>query len=132
MIDLFQEYTYKITEYEKEVVLPILFKGLQKKIGKEKAVTNKKIQEGLLDKYKIKITGPRVRKLISILRYEAMPDLMATSKGYYIATEPEELQRWIKSLDHRERQIATTRQGAELRLVKMLELKNQKLLYGKT
>ena len=99
MITGFEEQTEPLTDMEREVFLPPIIKGLYVKVGKQKAVTNKDIVRGLKANCDIKIGEARVRKIINHIRNnDIIPCLIATSKGYYIAETPEEVDDYIDSL----------------------------------
>lgn len=65
MIKGFDRETQPLTEYEIGVLLPLLVKGLQTKLGRENAVTNKHIVNAL--KGTCKLNEARVRKIITTL-----------------------------------------------------------------
>ena len=99
MITGFEEQTEPLTDMEREVFLPPIIKGLRVKVGKDKAVTNRDIVRGLKANLDIKIGEARVRKMINHIRNnDIIPCLIATSKGYYIAETPEEVDDYIDSL----------------------------------
>ena len=99
MITGFEEQTEPLTDMEREVFLPPIIKGLRVKVGKDKAVTNRDIVRGLKANLNIKISEARVRKMINHIRNnDIIPCLIATSKGYYIAETPEEVDDYIDSL----------------------------------
>ena len=99
MITGFEEQTEPLTDMEREVFLPPIIKGLRVKVGKGKAVTNRDIVRGLKANLDIKISEARVRKMINHIRNnDIIPCLIATSKGYYIAETPEEVDDYIDSL----------------------------------
>jgi len=101
MITNFEPQTYELNEYEHNYLLPTIADGLSTKIGKEKAITNKAICKALKDKG-YKISDTRLRKVVHYIRIKNfVPLLIATSKGYYVATEREEVETYIKSLSER-------------------------------
>lgn len=111
MIKGFEDYTHELTEYEQEWIIPILIDILSAAIGKEKAVTNKHIVETLrfVD---LKSSGPRIRHMIHILRVsDRIVQLIATSDGYYITENPQELKDYQHSLDDRLRNIYQVRRA---------------------
>ena len=59
--------TNTLSNYEQNVLLPILIKGLEMKKGKQNAVTNKQMVRGL-QSFGLKIDVRRVCKLISYIR----------------------------------------------------------------
>ena len=94
-----------LSEYELITLVPAFLVSFRGKIGPEMAVTNKVIVERLRKKG-YKINDVRVRKLINYIRRESLiPGLVASSKGYYVSNDTEELQRYIDSLDGREAEI---------------------------
>ena len=105
MIKEFEKYTYELTDFEKAKVLPIIVNGLQNKIGKENAVSNKLICEkmnisGMLGSYKLQ--PPRVRKIVNHIRITGMIlHLCSNSKGYFVAKNKEELHDYLDGLGQR-------------------------------
>lgn len=108
MITGFEEQTNPLNEYERDVLLPVILKGLRTKIGKGNAVTNKHIIQCLSPAYRI--NDARLRKLINHIRVNGLlPCLMATSEGYYISNSLPELQKYVDSLKGREDAIKAVR-----------------------
>lgn len=108
-IEGFDDFTYEMSEYEKEEVKPYLLMALKYAIGKERALTNKRLVN---DMYAlgIKSSGPRVRHIIHCIRMSnEMPCLVATSKGYYITDDVAEMESYLKSLDDRIKHICNIR-----------------------
>jgi len=98
MLEGFEDLTAELTLYEQHQILPTVTNGLSKKIGKAMAVTNARICEGLATRGK-HIAGPRLRKVINYIRNTGLvPGLVASSEGYYVADNPEEMESWLKSL----------------------------------
>ena len=109
MIQGFEDYTHQLTKHEEGVLLPLLISGLKTKRGKEKAVTSTQIIKALTGRGH-KLTGARVRKLVNFIRLNGLIiNLISTSKGYYIATKPQELEDYINSLKQREEAIRAIR-----------------------
>ena len=110
MITGFEELTEPLTEKEETVFLPPIVQGLRAKIGREMAVTNKSIIQGLRVNRGIKISEARVRKIINHIRCnDLVPCLIATSEGYYIAQTEQELLDYEESLEGREDAIREVR-----------------------
>lgn len=108
MINGFEKETQPLTTYEMEVLLPVIVRGLLKKIGRDRAVTNKHIVTSLKDRYKI--SEPRVRKIINHIRInDFVPGLVATSDGYFVAENERELMDYEESLRGREEAIRAVR-----------------------
>lgn len=126
MINGFEDITAKLSETEKNLI-PEIARVLAKKIGPDMAVTSKKIQEGYA-KRGIKLTGPRIRKMLNYIRMNCMIDgLVASSKGYYVSHDPETIRAYAKSLEQREAAIRAVRKRQEQFLIKLLnhEKENQ-------
>ena len=109
MIKGFNSETAPLTEYEENVLLPLVLRGLKTKIGKENAVTNRTIVQRLnIAGYTV--TEPRIRKLIHHIRMtDLLPGLIATSGGYFLATSEAELLDYEQSLIGREDAIKQVR-----------------------
>lgn len=105
MLQNFEEITSDLTDYEIEVVMPMLGLGLTKYVGKANAISNKKIcnsvnEKGILKNYKLQPI--RVRKLIGALRLLGDPMYICSGAGgYYIAETTQEMDECIKSLEQR-------------------------------
>ena len=112
MIQGFELETEPLNEREQNELLPPIVAGLQTKIGRQKAVTNKAIVAGLLQNRGIRISEARVRKIINHIRCnDLVPCLVATSEGYYIAESEQELLDYETSLEGRERAINAVRES---------------------
>ncbi len=101
MIIGFEEETDNLSGYELNTLIPILVKGLSNKIGKENAITNKtmvaKLKEANYD-----VSEVRIRKMINYIRLKGLvKNLVATSVGYYVSQDPEEIELYISSLKQR-------------------------------
>jgi len=108
MIKNFENETQPLTDYEKNVLLPLLIRGLETKKGQANAVTNKHIVSVLKDNYKL--SEARVRKIINHIRTnDLIPGLIATSEGYFIAETETELLEYEESLKGREDAIREVR-----------------------
>ena len=102
MIKNFEDVTAKLTKMEKAKLLPLVKEILETRRGEEKAVTNRKIRDYLELAYNMKYDAPTIRKIISYIRCNNMiPCLVATSKGYYITDNKEEMEKYIESLQNR-------------------------------
>jgi hypothetical protein len=103
MLKGFEEQTHELTDYELNNIVPVLVEGLNKRVGKDRAITNPLMCKHLMGYYKMnKITEPRVRKCIHFIRQRNLvPRLIATSKGYWVATSLQELLDWQTTLKGR-------------------------------
>ena len=117
----FEEYTHDLSDYELSLV-PRFVKSFQTKIGKEHAVTAKIIEERMLLVGQ-RVSGPRIRKIVNYIRNMGLVEgLVATSSGYYITKDHQEISDYIESLEGREGAIRVVREGMEAYLRR---LKNQ-------
>lgn len=82
-------------------------------MGKDKAVTNAYICQ-MLKSRGCKLDPARVRKLINHIRTHGMViGLIATSDGYYIAKDKQEIESYLQSLKGRENAIRSVRVSLE-------------------
>lgn len=101
MIIGFEEETQPLTTEEMTLVSRFA-KGLQDRIGEEKAVTSDRIIRTLKGEGYPGINGPRVRKIINYIRTKKLlKNLVATSKGYYIEPDPEKVRLYVAGLKAR-------------------------------
>ena len=120
MINGFEKQTEPLTEYEQYVLLPIMVKCLERKYGKENAVTNA-IMCSKLSERGYKVGEARIRKIINHIRVNSLiPCLMATSAGYYISKNAVEIRDYIASLKGREEAICAVRIALENQLKELL------------
>jgi hypothetical protein len=109
MIEGFEKETAPLNDYERKELLPMILSGLKTKKGAKAAVTNKTIVLAL-KKTGLKINDARVRKIINhIRRHNLIEGLIATSAGYYIAENYQEVESYIVSLLGRESAIKQVR-----------------------
>lgn len=108
MIEGFEKQTHDLNEYELEI-LPNIVRGLKTKIGEKSAVTNSYICKKFKENGK-KLTPARFRKIVNHIRIHGLVfNLVATSKGYHVATSQSECERFIESLDQRINAITKVR-----------------------
>ena len=102
MITNFEEFTGELTEYDAEKVLPLLDYYISTVArGKDNSITNARLVE-LCASEGVKTSGPRVRKIIHEIRVRGIiNNLLATSKGYYVSDDPDEVDVYIKSCKER-------------------------------
>ncbi len=109
MIENFEEITHELTDFEEKELLPIMLKGLSHKSGVKNVVSNKQIKKGL-ENFGYKISHARIRKIIHFIRVNHLiENLIANSKGYYIAVNEEEVKTFVKSLQQRINSIQTVK-----------------------
>lgn len=101
MIQGFQKQTKPLTEYERDVLLPVICRGLRTKIGIGNIISGAKIVKAMTAA-KYKLTEPRLRKIINYIRnHNLVPCLASNGQGYFIATCPEEIDDCIASIQGR-------------------------------
>ena len=94
--------THPLSNYEQNVLLPILVKGLKLKKGKNNAVTAKQIVEGLRS-YGLKLNERHVCSIINFIRMnDLIVGLMGSSVGYYIISREQDFIKYEDSLLSRE------------------------------
>lgn len=108
MITNFEDITYELTDKELKLV-PLIISGLKTKTKdnpiKEPEIVNKMKAAGY------KITGERLRKIVNYVRSNGLLPIIATSKGYYVSYDKEEISKQIKSLHQRANSILSSANG---------------------
>lgn len=123
MIEGFERETKDLTQYELSLV-PKFIGGFAGKYGKDNAITNDKIISVLKDRG-VKISQSRVRKIINHIRNRGLVEgLIASSAGYYISTDLEELQKYVLSLQSREDAIRVIKEGFEAQIRRIKSKQN--------
>lgn len=106
--------TAPLTEVEETELLPIIVSRLKTAIGKHNAVKNGYLCD-LLSEYGFDSSEARVRKIIRHIRVNGyVKRLIATSAGYYISNNYNELHDYIDSLIGREEAIHSLRESIEI------------------
>lgn len=109
MIKGFSNETSPLNDYELRTLLPVILEGLKNKQGKRNAVTNGYII-GRLKQQGYRIDAARLRKVINHIRTnDLISGLIATSEGYFLATDEKELLDYEDSLRGREEAIKAVR-----------------------
>lgn len=116
MLNGFAQQTEPLTDYERDTLLPVICRGLITKVGEAKAITNTAITRAMKGAG-YHLNEARVRKIINHIRTTGLIKwLIATSKGYYIATSRQEMEDYIGSLRGRELAIRAVRKSMESQL----------------
>lgn len=116
MLNGFAQQTEPLTDYERDTLLPVICRGLVTKVGEAKAITNAAITRAMKGAG-YQLNEARVRKIINHIRTTGLIKwLIATSKGYYIATSRQEMEDYIGSLRGRELAIRAVRKSMESQL----------------
>lgn len=114
MITNFETITHDLTDEEKKLI-PILIKGfkthtIKNPIKAPDIVSALNSKDLGLDK---KFTEVRLRKLCNFIRSNSLLPLCATSKGYFVSYDEEEIHNQIKSLRERADAIISCADGLE-------------------
>ena len=118
--------TYSLTDYDLNVLLPLLIKGLEQKKEKTNAVTANQIVWGL-QRNGLKITKRHVFRLIGYIRMnDLVVGLMASSVGYYITNNEQELIKYEKRLMCREAKLKKLRMSMKRQRAAMFNKELQK------
>ena len=114
MITNFENYTHELTDQELEI-LPIVIHGFRayKKNNPIKAeLIVKRMNQFLTDRgYEIRLTGPRLRKLVNYIRSNSLLPLIANAHGYFTTDCKQTIQEQIKSLQERANSIERCANG---------------------
>lgn len=101
MINGFESETCELN-LDEIAICDYVVKRLRHNTGKDNAVTSKKIMSKINESLGVKIDGSRLRKIVNhIRRNDLLPGLVASSLGYYIETDREEILKYIQSLRQR-------------------------------
>lgn len=114
MINGFEDFTNELNEDEKKLI-PILMSGF-KKYSKDNPIKAKEIVSRLNEflsknEYGIKMTDVRLRKLVNHIRSSGKQPIIATSNGYYVSYDKDEIRQQIESLQQRARSINVCAEG---------------------
>ena len=113
MINNFEDFTEELSPDELKLVAPLM-NGLRTKT-KENTIKAPEIvkamnvfaeKNGL-----IKITEPRLRKLFNHIRMKGILPIIATSQGYYVSYDKQEITDQINSLTQRANSILKSADG---------------------
>jgi len=112
MIAGFEEQTQALNDQELIIARKIIsaIEGLYRKYGEDDSlITNKQLREWLANNG-YKVSDARIRKIINTIRLKGwLPQLAATSKGYYICTDRQKQIDYINSLNSRVASILAVR-----------------------
>ena len=93
--------TASLTEEEVEIA-KVFARSIAGHVGEGNAITSVAIGKAFQDKFKIKVEGPRLRKIVNYIRLNKMVrGLVATSNGYYVEKDRDALARYVESLKSR-------------------------------
>lgn len=105
----FEDITAELSDDEIRLI-PLLIGGFKNRTKanpiKAPEIVNK-VNDYLIDKgEKVRLSEPRLRKIVNHIRSNSLLPLIATSKGYFVSTDRMELINQIESLEQRANSIA--------------------------
>ena len=115
MINGFENITHDLTEYELKECVPFMVKGLRYCIGEGRALT---ADNGckVMEKHGLKMNPARWRKCVNFIRrMKLIQGLISTSKGYFVAENDQQIQKFIQSLQERIDAIEAVKQSFKQR-----------------
>jgi hypothetical protein len=125
MLKNFENITRELTQVERENLLPLLLTGFRKRVGKRNAITSAEIISKIKAAYGVELSDVVIRKVVNYIRNkELLPGLVASSSGYYVTSDPQEVKRHIESLAGREAEIKRTKESM-IKYYKKLTQRNQ-------
>lgn len=109
MINNFEDFTAELTDYERDMIVPMLVELLMTRIGSKNAIRNKEICR-IFKAKGFDVSEARIRKCINFIRRSKekethVPHLIANSRGYFRATSIEQVQVYVQSLRQRKSAI---------------------------
>lgn len=112
MITNFEDVTEGLSKEETKIILPKVIELVRWRNGKKNAVCNRQLVN-ILNALGHNVTEPRIRKIINQIRLKGLVNnLLASSKGYYVSNDPDEIKKYVASL--RERALAINAIADEL------------------
>lgn len=114
MVTNFEKETAELSEDECRL-LPLLFKGFERRT-KDNPIKSRDIVAGmnqLSGTTGVVLTEVRLRKICNFIRVKGMIPLIATSSGYYISDDPDEIKKQVQSLKDRAAAILAGAVGLE-------------------
>jgi hypothetical protein len=114
MIKTFEEHTSELTAEEMQI-LHLVVNGFRhyKKTNpiKSELIVTRMNQYLQNNGYKIKMTGPRLRKMVNYIRSNGLIPLIANSQGYFTSDCKQTILEQITSLQERANSIERCAQG---------------------
>lgn len=113
MLTNFEEITSGLTDDELELV-PGIVEGF-KRYTRENPIKSDEIVKRFNSKpHKVKLTGARLRKICNHIRTGGLLPLIATSDGYYVSYDRNEVLKQIQSLEQRAHSIHKCADGMRI------------------
>jgi hypothetical protein len=116
MITNFEEITEELTQDELSII-PYLVKGFETKTKDNPIKAHDLIRMFNAfcetNKWKFRLTEPRLRKCVHFIRVQGIMPLIATSSGYYVSYDQKEIEKQITSLRQRAQSILDCADGLQ-------------------
>lgn len=113
MKNVSQKMNKQLTNYEQNILLPILMNGLQNKKGKQNTITNRQMVE-VLKRKGLQINLNTVCRIVNFIRTnDLIVGLVATTHGYYVSDTEEEFKEYERHLLKREVALRKVRKCIE-------------------
>lgn len=110
MLKGFEDYTAPLSENELRHEVQLLAKELIKHRGEDRAISNGAIRDWFARNYGLRVGDTKVRAYINAIRTNGWcRHLIASSRGYYVATSVQEVEDYCRSLRGRENAIKAVR-----------------------
>lgn len=110
MITNFEEITHELTDDELEIV-PMFVKSFQKYTKENPIKAVDIVSRWNKSGGTVKMSQPRLRKICNYIRSNSLLPLIATSSGYYVSNDRDEIEKQIKSLTERANSIMKCAEG---------------------
>jgi len=130
MINKFENETAPLNKIELSAAAIIASALYKFHIGEEKAVNAQHICNSLAERFPQYrttkqtpyLTGARIRKIINHIRINNLcPNVVASSKGYYVSNNAQELQEYVQSLRQRAAAINAVADALDMQNMQMAE-----------
>lgn len=101
MITNFEDITQPLSDQEIQAA-SVIASIIKSHVGKEHTIVSSQLADLCKQKgVKIPLPGNRIRKIINYLRHHDLPNIAATSNGYYLPKDRYEMEDYLKSLKER-------------------------------
>jgi len=115
MIAGFENQTEPLNDYERDVLLPVIVRGLQTKLGRKKAITNAQMVVALKNAGYHSVNQPRIRKIINFIRIQGLiTNLIASNNGYWIETNIDERRKYVQGVKDRAQSMLASLKNIEI------------------
>jgi metal-dependent amidase/aminoacylase/carboxypeptidase family protein len=115
MIAGFENQTEPLNDYERDVLLPVIVRGLQTKLGRKKAITNAQMIVALKNAGYHSVNQPRIRKIINFIRIQGLiTNLIASNNGYWIETNIDERRKYVQGVKDRAQSMLASLKNIEI------------------